>query len=132
MKWVRERAKVEFDKDGNAIEGLGTVQDITERKRAESEIRILNAELEQRVVARTAELQAANTQGRVSCANKRLRGTRGSREREIEIGFRIQQTLLLDQPPTDVPGLRVAALTHPLPADRRRFLHFYQARGSVS
>ena len=35
VKWVRERAKVEFGKDGNAIEGLGTVQDITERKRAE-------------------------------------------------------------------------------------------------
>ena len=36
-----------------------------------------------------------------------------AREREIEIGFRIQQTLLLDQPPADVPGLRVAALTIP-------------------
>jgi sigma-B regulation protein RsbU (phosphoserine phosphatase) len=36
-----------------------------------------------------------------------------AREREVEIGFRIQQTLLLDQPPSDVPGLRVAALTVP-------------------
>lgn len=36
-----------------------------------------------------------------------------AREREIEIGNRIQQTLLLDQPPRDIPGLRIAAVTIP-------------------
>jgi PAS domain S-box-containing protein len=39
---------------------LGTMIDITERKRAEADVRALNAELEARVAARTAALEAAN------------------------------------------------------------------------
>lgn len=35
------------------------------------------------------------------------------REREIEIGFRIQRTLLFDYPPRDLPWARFAALTIP-------------------
>lgn len=60
VKWVRERAEVEFGSDGRALRGVGTVQDVTELKRAEDEIRTLNAELEERVRARTAELETAN------------------------------------------------------------------------
>jgi PAS domain S-box-containing protein len=39
LKWVRERAAVEFDPQGKAVEGTGSVQDVTERKRAEEALR---------------------------------------------------------------------------------------------
>ena len=39
LKWVRERAQVEFNEEGNATSGIGTVQDITERKTAEAALR---------------------------------------------------------------------------------------------
>ncbi len=43
--------------DGNL---LGMIRDVTERKRAEEQIRQLNSELEDRVALRTKELEAAN------------------------------------------------------------------------
>jgi PAS domain S-box-containing protein len=35
VKWVREKAEVEFDEKGNCVRGIGFTQDITERKKAE-------------------------------------------------------------------------------------------------
>lgn len=46
--------------DGSVRQLVGTVMDITALKRVEDELRLLNAELEQRVAARTAELSLAN------------------------------------------------------------------------
>lgn len=81
--------------------GIGAVRTKAAHAAAEEEIRALNADLEQRVVQRTAELRDAN------------RKLEQAHEREIEVGFKIQQFLLLDRPPKDVPGLQVAALTVP-------------------
>jgi PAS domain S-box-containing protein len=49
-----------LEQDGTVREWVGTSADITETRLAEEEVRRLNAELESRVVIRTAELEAAN------------------------------------------------------------------------
>lgn len=48
------------DEAGNIRGVFAAARDITARKRAEEDIRLLNAELEQRVMERTASLEAAN------------------------------------------------------------------------
>lgn len=57
--WAEAGGKI-LDENGKIVQLNGVVQDISERKQAEEEIRKLNAELEQRVQQRTAELQAVN------------------------------------------------------------------------
>jgi len=56
---VHRKARVVRDEEGRPLRMLGTVQDVTERKRAEEEIHELNESLERRVEERTAELKAS-------------------------------------------------------------------------
>jgi sigma-B regulation protein RsbU (phosphoserine phosphatase) len=95
--------------------GLTTLHTRAAHERAEAQIRQLNAELEARVQSRTAELRAANELKDVLLVRQQATSTEleRAREREADVGFRIQQTLLLDAPPSDVPGLSVAASTIP-------------------
>ncbi len=55
-----ENAAPLFDEAGNTRGSVGAFLDISDRKRAEAEVRQLNANLEQRVEERTAQLQQAN------------------------------------------------------------------------
>lgn len=88
--------------------GIGALRTKAEHAIAEEALRTLNAELEQRVEARTSELRQA-------------------REQEWEIGSRIQQTLLLDQPPAYIPGVAIAALAVPTQRIDGDFIFFAEA-----
>jgi PAS domain S-box-containing protein len=59
IKWVREKAYIEFDKDGMVTGGFGITQDITERKKSEETLKRAHDSLEAKVKERTSELEKA-------------------------------------------------------------------------
>ncbi len=61
VKWVREKAELEFDKNGLLLGGFGTVQDITERKRTEQELSDTLRESQLRQAEISALLKASKT-----------------------------------------------------------------------
>ena len=61
-RWIEHICHAVIREDGTYLGRRASNRDITERKRAEQEVRALNAELEDRVRSRTAELEAANAE----------------------------------------------------------------------
>ena len=59
-RWVRTRAQAIWDEGGNPTRMVGSISDISDRKRVEEELRQYQDRLEQMVESRTAELTQAN------------------------------------------------------------------------
>jgi PAS domain S-box-containing protein len=59
-RYMMVRGVPVLEADRTIREWIGTCTDVTERRKAEEEIRHLNEELEQRVLQRTAQLEASN------------------------------------------------------------------------
>jgi PAS domain S-box-containing protein len=58
IKWVREQAELEHDERGELLGGFGTVQDITDQRRREDELRQLNRVLTARSQSSLAMMKA--------------------------------------------------------------------------
>ena len=61
-RWISVRGGAVRDASRKIVKLRGTLQDITERKEAEDQVRTLNANLEQRVMERTAQLNQSNAE----------------------------------------------------------------------
>ena len=86
-RWFAITGRVlERGPDGKARRALGTHTDITALKEAENGLRLLNQELEQRVTARTAELQA-----RTEEALRFAQDLRGSQQAADRTAARLQE-----------------------------------------
>ncbi len=64
VSWVYGQAIAEWDAQGQLLGHVGTITDISDRKQAELQLADLNADLEQRVYQRTAELLERETRYR--------------------------------------------------------------------
>jgi PAS domain S-box-containing protein len=62
VRWVHGLGELEFEANNQPVRLIGTIIDITERKKVEEEINKLNTSLEERVIERTAQLEAANSE----------------------------------------------------------------------
>ena len=68
--WVNVHATKLYNSQGRAVCNLALIEDITERKKSDQEIRQLNDSLERRVTQRTGEAAAANQ--KLESANREL------------------------------------------------------------
>ena len=98
-RWVHGLGKLEFDNQGHPVKLRGTILDITERKQADTELAHYRNHLEELVMQRTAELQAANEQLLVLSHIKDEFVSNVSHELRTPItGLLLRQYLLRKQP----------------------------------
>ena len=98
------------DRTGKPYAVCGIATDITERKRAESEIRQLNASLEKRVAERTIELVQSNDQLKRAEEKLRKRSEQVQKHRDVLLGLAHSDKSDLDRALRKICSVSAAAL----------------------
>ena len=114
VKWVHEKAELEYEKSGTLIGGFGTVTDITKRREMEEELRKSRDELEIRVKERTLELEKANEQLKKE-NEERLRTEQSLRLEEARLDALVSLSEISEEPLYKITGFaldQAIALTH--------------------
>lgn len=71
LRFVHCEGEVVFDTAGRAVHMNGTIQDVTEFKKIEEELKVLNETLEKRVEERTSELVKVNEELRIEIEERK-------------------------------------------------------------
>ena len=93
-RWFIDSRKLVRDAQGKPVALVGVSRDITERKRAEEELHILNKTLEDRVAERTAEAERRALQLRQLTAELTLAEQRERKRISLVLHDGLQQTLV--------------------------------------
>jgi PAS domain S-box-containing protein len=95
VKWVREKADIEFDKEGKPIMAIGFTQDVTERKKSEEKLKkTMDATIE--TLSKTIEAKDPYTSGH--------------QHRVCQLTVPLAQELGLAK--DKIEGIRIASLIH--------------------
>ena len=121
--WVRTIGRPVIE-DGRVARVGGDIVDITERHRAEEEIRTLNAELEQRVATRTADLERVNEALEQAQRLARV-GSWTWDPRAEQVTWSAQMYELFGRDPAAGPAVGDALLAYVHPEDRERVSERY-------
>jgi len=84
VKWVREKAYLEFDKEGALLGGFGITQDITERKKAEEALRERQEMINAIVETSQDWIWAIDTSGRHTYSNPAIESILGYTPEEFK------------------------------------------------
>ena len=109
VKWVRERAELEFDAQGQLLGGFGTTQDITERKQAEEAVHRAKEEWERTFNAVPDFIAILDKDHRIVRMNRAMAELLGKSEEEV-LGQPCYKAVHgLDESPDFCPHTKVVA-----------------------